>query len=216
MSFVFPGITKLFASKYVKKHQIDKGDNSGTITIARCGLASGANSPRFYLVKVKKIDLKKFKGNFSTKHGAPPGSKFIPTPDSYMTDKVWNEMAPDFAKGLRDMPDVKNYPDIWMTITLDGFVSHLECDALKVFADHKILIVKEEGDISQVCQAYDNEVAKSDKHHNFDFINSIQCDMPCIDQWTLIIVDNNLSSLFGNFMLSCLIKHMTQVAPRLP
>ena len=49
----------------------------------------------------------------------------------------------------------------WMTITLDGFGSHLEGGALKVFMDHKILIVKEEGDTSQVCQSYDNEVGKT-------------------------------------------------------
>ena len=61
------------------------------------------------------------------------------------------------------MPVFKNYPYLWMAITLDGFGSHLEGDALKVFADHKILIVKEEGDTSQVYQAYDNEVSKSDK-----------------------------------------------------
>ena len=90
-----------------------------------------------------------------------------------MTDKVWNEMTTAFAKSLRDMPVVKNYPDLWMEITLDGFGSHLEGDALKVFAGHKILIVKEEGDKSQVCQAYDNEVAKSEKRHHRDFINGI-------------------------------------------
>ena len=77
-------------------------------------------------------------------------------------DKVWNEMAPSFAKGLQDMPVAKKHPDLWMEITLDGFGSHLEGDDLKVFADHNILIMKEEGDTSQMCQAYDNEVAKSD------------------------------------------------------
>ena len=72
MPFTFPGITKVVASKYIKKHQIDKGDNNGTITIARCCLASGVYGPRFYLVKANNIDTHTFKGNFSTKHGAPP------------------------------------------------------------------------------------------------------------------------------------------------
>ena len=57
MSFIFPGITKAVAYKYVKKHQINKGENCGTITIARYGLASGADGPRFYLMKAEKIDL---------------------------------------------------------------------------------------------------------------------------------------------------------------
>ena len=57
MSFIFSGITKVVASKYVKKHKINKGENRGTITIARCGLVSGAYGPSFYLVKAEKIDL---------------------------------------------------------------------------------------------------------------------------------------------------------------
>ena len=100
MSFIFPGITKVVTSKYVKKHQINKGDNRGNITIACCGIESGSDGPSFYLLNSEKIYLQTFKGNFSTKHGAPPGSKFIPTPNAYMTDKVWNEMVPAIAKGL--------------------------------------------------------------------------------------------------------------------
>ena len=100
MSFYFLGITKLIASKYVKKHQINKSDNRGTITIARCGLAAGVDGPRFYLVKADNIDLQKFKGNFSTKHGAPTGSKGITTINAYMADKVWNKMAPAFGKAF--------------------------------------------------------------------------------------------------------------------
>ena len=82
-------------------------------------------------------------------------------------------MAPAFAKGLQDIHVVKNYSDLWMQITLDGFGSHLEGDALKVFTDHNILIMKEEGDTSQVCQAYENEVSKSNKRHHRDLLNGI-------------------------------------------
>ena len=71
------------------------------------------------------------------------------------------------------MPIVREYPNLWMTITLDGYGSHLEGDALKVFADHKILIVKEEGDTSQVCQAYANKVALSDKRNHCSLLNGI-------------------------------------------
>ena len=77
-----------------------------------------------------------------------------------------------------------------MEITLDDFGSHFEGNAFKVFADHKILIFKEEGDTSQVCQDYDNEVAKSDKRHHRGFLNGIQCDMP------IIIVANKVCYLF--------------------
>lgn len=48
-------------------------------------------------------------------------------------------------------------------LTLDGFGSHLVPEALEVFAEHKILVVKEESNSSHVNQAYDQFVAKEDK-----------------------------------------------------
>ena len=148
----------MVASKFVKKHQTNTYDNRLNITIYRCGLASGIDGPHFYFVKAEKIDIQTYKGGFAKKHKAPPGSKVIPTPNAYLTDKVWNNLAPAFTKGLRDLPVIKNYPELWMVLTLDGYGSHLQGDALKIFADYKIFIVKEEIDTSQVCQAYDKNL----------------------------------------------------------
>ena len=81
-----------------------------------------------------------------------------------------------------------------MAITLDGYGSHLEPEALKVFADHKILIIKEEGDTSQVCQAYDKDVAKADKRHHRNFLNGIRLHShSMVDQWTLVLIANKVS-----------------------
>ena len=126
---------KVVASKYVKKHQINMDDNRGTINVHQCGLASGVDGPRFYLVKAEKIDIQTFKGDFANKHKAPPGSKVIPTPNSYTTDKVWNKLVPAFAKGILDLPVIKYYPELWMVLTLDGYGYPLQGDALKIFAD---------------------------------------------------------------------------------
>ena len=62
------------------------------------------------------------------------------------------------------------------------------------------------GDTSQARQAYDNEVSKSDKRHHRALLNGIRFDMPCIDQWTLIIVSNIVCSLFARCMPSFFIK----------
>ena len=97
----------MVASKAVKKHQMNTDDNCGTITISRYGIASGVDDPHFYLVKTEMIDIQTFNSNFEKKHKAPPGSKVIPTPNAYMTNKVWNDLAPDFAKQLRDLPVIK-------------------------------------------------------------------------------------------------------------
>ena len=98
----------MVASKAVNKHQTDTDNKCGTITISCYVLASGVDGPRFYLVKAEKIDPQTFKGDFSKKHNDPPGSKVISTPNAYMTDKVWNEMAPTFSKGFRDIPVIND------------------------------------------------------------------------------------------------------------
>ena len=102
----------MVASKAVKKHQTNTDDNCRTINISRCGLASGVDCPRLYLVKAENIDIQTFNVDFAKKHKAPPGSKSIPTPNAYMTDKVWNELAPAFAKGLCGIPVIKDDPEL--------------------------------------------------------------------------------------------------------
>ena len=104
--------------------------------------------PRFFLVKAEKIDPATSKGNFTKKHEDPPHSNDIPAPNAYMTDKVWNEMSGQCAKGLHNLPIVCHYQDLWMAITLNRFGSHLQGEALKVFTKHKIWIVTKEGDSS--------------------------------------------------------------------
>ena len=126
----------MLASKAVKKHQTNTEDKRGTITISCYGLASGVDGPRFYLVKAENIDLQNLKNNFAKKHKATPGLRVIPKPNAYMTDKVWNKLAPDFDKVICDLPVIKDYPELWMVLTLDGYRSHLQGNALKIFADY--------------------------------------------------------------------------------
>jgi len=49
---------------------------------------------------------------------------------------------------------VKEHPDWWMTLTCDGFGSHIIDKAIELFAKHKIQSVKEEGKTSQVNQSH--------------------------------------------------------------
>ena len=52
----------------------------------------------------------------------------------------------------------------WVLEILDGFGPHVSSlEAMKVREDHKILVLKEEGDSSHVNQAYDKCVALHDK-----------------------------------------------------
>ena len=88
-----------------------------------------------------------------------------------------------------------------MVLTLDGYVSHLQGDALKIFSDYKILIMKEKGDTYQVCQAYDKDVSLSNKRHHHHFLNGTMIAVNMVDQFARIIVANNLCNLCVLFYL---------------
>ena len=80
-----------------------------------------------------------------------------------MTDETCIDIATAIAEGIRAMPIVSDHPDWWFVLFIDGYVSHLNPWALKIYASHKILLVKEEGDVSDTNQAYDRHVAKADE-----------------------------------------------------
>ncbi len=72
------------------------------------------------------------------------------TPSAFMTDKCWKKMVHKTSKGICAKPVIKDHPDFWCLLSLDGFGSHLNTDALEVFAEYKILVFKKEVDASQV------------------------------------------------------------------
>ena len=85
------------------------------------------------------------------------------------------------------MEVVKDHPDWWMTVTCDGFGSHVMDKANELFAKHKIQIVKEEGDTSQVNQSCDQDVAKKDKCYMRANLELVRRKLgKKVDQWSLI------------------------------
>eukprot|EP00957_Ditylum_brightwellii_P059930 4550216-Ditylum_brightwellii.AAC.1 len=62
-----------------------------------------------------------------------------------MTDKDWVIAAKQLSKGIRAMHVVRDYLQWWFLLTCDEFGSHVNVsEALQVFTDHKIMLVKEE------------------------------------------------------------------------
>lgn len=168
------GNIKVIASANKKKVEKNMDDNRDSITLLRTGSAAGTTGPWIFLVRgeCEKIESSALKN--LDKKGCPPGSKVYTAPSAYMTDATWKRLAPQLCKGIRKMETVKDHPDWWVTLTLDGFGSHLEEEALQVFAAHNILVVKEEGDTSHINQAYDQSVAKTDKLKIRDIIDSVR------------------------------------------
>jgi hypothetical protein len=148
----------------VKKHKKNTQDNCDSITIVRIGSAGGTSGPWTFLIKWKDLEkgcsLHNLEKNF---HRVPPGSKVVCTDNAYVTNKTWVQLAPFIAKGICSMPHIKDHPDWQGCSTLDGFSSHLVAASLEPFTAANITIIKEEGDTSQVNQAYDQSMAKEDK-----------------------------------------------------
>ena len=90
------------------------------------------------------------------------------------------------------MKGVRDHPNFWVVLSLDGFGSHLDSDALLVFCNYKILVIKEEGDTSQVSQAYDQMMAKANKRQFRDFVDTVRAHYKSVlNQWDIIIIVND-------------------------
>ena len=113
------------------------------------------------------------------------------TPTAYMTDAAWLNMTKKMCEGIRAMPVIKDHEDWWCLMSLDGFGSHLTPAALEIFARYNILVIKEEGDTSHMCQAYDQEVARSDKRWTREILDAYRLGVHgVLSQWELILSIN--------------------------
>lgn len=107
-----------------------------------------------------------------------------------MTEEAWVSMTPKLVEGYRNLPYIKENPQWWCLEIFDGFGPHLNnYEALKMREDAKILSIKEEGDSSQVNQAYDKEAARSDKRQqrqSLAYIRVLKGSNNFVDQWSLV------------------------------
>ena len=184
------GIVRVIGNKEKKKQEKNIQDNRDSITTVRVGSAGNIDGPRIYLAKGKECDLESF-NNFCDHYDSPPGSCVEMTPNAYMTNEAWANICPKMCKGIREMEIIRDHPDKWVVLSLDGFGSHLCPQSLLVFNENKILVIKEEGDTSQVSQAYDQLVAKLDKKYSREMLEVTKLFLKkqtC--QWQLIVVVN--------------------------
>ena len=157
------GDVRIIGDAEKKKHEVNNGNSRTSITMYRIGSAAGATGPTAFLPPGKRR-REGYDSAFLQRHGAPVGSSIVMTPTGYMTEDAWLEMAEETAAGIRAMPVICDNPNWWVIKIIDGFGPHTSSvEAMKIYAKHKILLVKEEGDTSHVCQAYDQKVAKDDK-----------------------------------------------------
>ena len=184
------GTVKVIGNANKRKQEKNSDDCRDSITVVRTGSAAGIGGPRLYLAKGKTLDSPTL-SDMPKNHNAPAGSCVIMTPNAYMTTEAWQKGCPILCKGIRQMEGIRGHDDKWVVFSLDGFGSHLDPESLQVFNEYKILVIKEEGDTSQVSQAYDQIVAKQDKRWVRQFLDAVKLvRRDVISQWTLIAIVN--------------------------
>ena len=159
------GSVKVIASKLKKKTEANRDDCRASITSIRIGNAAGDQGPFIFLAKGKSNTHSSLSDeSWAKSKNMPVGSCVAMTPNAYMTDDTWHSLAEKMCYGIRSMPVIKDHPDWWCGLTLDGFGLHVNVHVCQeIFAKHKIMICKEEGDTSQTNQAYDQFTARADK-----------------------------------------------------
>ena len=162
------------------------------ITTVRTVFTSAKQGAYFFLAKGKNLDRYKFK-NLHKYFKALEVSEVVMTPNAFMNDEVWLEIIPKLCKSIRRQEILWDHPDLWVLLSLDGFTSHVNAlNAHEIFAEFKIMVIKEEGDTSHVCQSYDQQVAKDDKTHMRAALNMLYPFLvQSMDQWYSIAISIN-------------------------
>lgn len=144
---------RVYGSTAKKKHDNKSGSSRKSITVIRCGSAAGNSGPSFFLLTGKKVRPAYTPSRLEA-YGAKPNSKVVMTPNAFLNDDAWSEIVTYLIKGLRSMPVVKDYPDAWIFLSLDGYKSHTkqDTDCIAKFYAAKILVAVENRDSSHINQ----------------------------------------------------------------
>jgi len=184
------GLVKIVGDASKKKHERMSGNSRVSITALRCGSAEGGEGPSMFLMAGQKRKST-FTDNFLERHGAKKGSSIEMTPTAFLTHDAWDHVAAKIADGMRAMPVVCDHPGWWLKCTLDGFGSHKMTEvAMRSFHERKIMIGVEEGDTSQIDQAFDQDVAKKGKAEDRSLLDLVRGAEPGkkITQWDLLLI----------------------------
>ena len=174
-----------------KKHEKKVSDCRSSCTMYRTGSAGGSNGPTAFIM-AGKYARSGYTAEFLEEHGCAPGSNIQMTERAFMTEDAWLKMTPDIIRGYRSMPFIEWNPQWWVVEIFDGFGAHLNnIDANKMRWDAKLISIKEEGDSSSINQAYDKQVARSDKRQQrmtLGYLRQLRGQNRFVDQWSLIHV----------------------------
>ena len=185
------GNVHVIGDKSVLKHEKATEDSRQSVSAYRVGSVSGKEGP--CILKPPGAKRKPaFTDKYLEDHGAPFGSAVVMTPTGYMTAEAWEDYAPYVIKGIRAQVDKIN-PVWWVIKIVDGYGPHTtSLEAMRLYYDAKILLLKEESYMSHVNQTYDQYKAKEDKSNMREAIalmrRATELNKGVVDGWGLVIV----------------------------
>ena len=100
-------------------------DSRVRITNGRLVRAAGDRCPWFGLAKGKKL-RKGYTAKQLESRGASPGSRIIMTDSAYMSNDVFEILAPLLAKAIRNMEVVCDHPTWWVLLRYSGYSDVLQ------------------------------------------------------------------------------------------
>lgn len=123
------GSDKIVGVKGRRKHEKNKNDSLVSVTVVECGSAAGEDGPSIFMPAGQEIPAylqSQFGSSEWLKRAGAPANSFVQmTPSGFMTNQAWDDSAEKLAKGIRQMPVIKDHPDFWVVKHLDGFKSHV-------------------------------------------------------------------------------------------
>ena len=90
--------------------------------------------------------------NLVKNHNTPARSTCHTTPNVYLTDYLWLELALVITKGIRAMPIICKHPYWWVSLDLDYYISRVNITAvMQIFTDQKkVLSRKNQSSLQQI------------------------------------------------------------------
>ena len=111
------------------------------------------------------------------------------TENAYLTNDVFdNDIVELLCKNIRNMTVIRDHPNWWVVVYLDGFSAHVDTFAGQLmFTKYKIIVLKENSNSSQINQAFDRLPAKSAKEAMGTMLSLYRChNLGKMDQYTLL------------------------------
>ena len=176
----------------IKKHQKNLDDSRESITALRTGCAKG-NGPTVFLCKGERV-APGFNQNFFENRGMVGGTCVLMTPSAFMTIEAWRKVVQIIPDALRKhIPILARFQNLWIYTSVDGFGAHtLDAWSNQKLREKRMLMGKEEGDTSDIDQAYDRDAALSDKSGLREYLSFLRSatsvSRGVVDQYGLVHV----------------------------